>query len=93
VLGKTNTPELTLSLETDNIVYGRTVNPYDVTRSPGGSSGGAAAAIAAGMSALDVGSDTGASVRYPAHCCGIAGLKPTHGRVPRTGGDFRGAAL
>ena len=85
VLGKTNTPELTLSLETDNLVYGRTVNPYDVTRSPGGSSGGAAAAIAAGMSALDVGSDTGASVRYPAHCCGIAGLKPTHGRVPRTG--------
>jgi amidase len=85
VLGKTNTPELTLSLETDNLVYGRTVNPYDLTRSPGGSSGGAAAAIAAGMSALDVGSDTGASVRYPAHCCGIAGLKPTHGRVPRTG--------
>jgi amidase len=85
VLGKTNTPELTFSLETDNLVYGRTVNPYDVKRSPGGSSGGAAAAIAAGMSALDVGSDTGASVRYPAHCCGIAGLKPTHGRVPRTG--------
>mgnify|MGYP001826140016 CR=1 FL=1 len=85
VLGKTNTPELTFSLETDNLVYGRTVNPYDVTRSPGGSSGGAAAAIASGMSALDVGSDTGASVRYPAHCCGIAGLKPTHGRVPRTG--------
>ncbi len=85
VLGKTNTPELTLSLETDNLVYGRTVNPYDFARSPGGSSGGAAAAIAAGMSALDVGSDTGASVRYPAHCCGIAGLKPTHGRVPRTG--------
>ena len=85
VLGKTNTPEVTFSLETDNLVYGRTVNPYDVTRSPGGSSGGASAAIAAGMSALDVGSDTGASVRYPAHCCGIAGLKPTHGRVPRTG--------
>ena len=56
VLGKTNTPELTFSLETDNLVYGRTVNPYDVTRSPGGSSGGAAAAIASGMSALDVGS-------------------------------------
>ncbi len=85
VLGKTNTPELTLSLETDNVVYGRTVNPYDMARSPGGSSGGAAAAVAAGMSVLDIGSDTGASVRYPAHCCGIAGLKPTHGRVPRTG--------
>ena len=85
VLGKTNTPELTLSLETDNVVYGRTVNPYDLARSPGGSSGGAAAAIAAGLSVLDVGSDTGASVRYPAHCCGITGLKPTHGRVPRTG--------
>lgn len=85
VLGKTNTPELTLSLETDNLVYGRTANPYNLKHSPGGSSGGAAAAVAAGMSALDVGSDTGASVRYPAHCCGIAGLKPTHGRVPRTG--------
>lgn len=85
VLGKTNTPELTLSYETDNLVYGRTNNPYDVSRTPGGSSGGAAAAIAAGLSALDLSSDTGGSIRVPSHFCGIAGLKPTSGRIPRTG--------
>jgi amidase len=85
VLGKTNTPELTLSGETDNLVYGRTNNPYDVSRTPGGSSGGAGAIIAAGGSALDIGSDTGGSIRLPAHFCGIAGIKPTSGRVPRTG--------
>ena len=85
LLGKTNTPELTFSYETTNLVYGQTSNPYDVSRSPGGSSGGAAAIIAAGGSPLDIGSDTGGSIRYPAHCCGIAGIKPTSGRVPRTG--------
>lgn len=85
VLGKTNTPELTLFIETDNLVYGRTNNPYNLARTPGGSSGGAAAIIAAGGSPLDVGSDTGGSIRQPAHFCGIAGLKPTAGRVPRTG--------
>jgi amidase len=85
LLGKTNTPELTLSGETDNLVYGRTNNPYDVSRTPGGSSGGAGAIIAAGGSALDIGSDTGGSIRLPAHFCGIAGIKPTSGRVPRTG--------
>lgn len=85
VLGKTNTPELTLSFETDNLVYGRTNNPYDLSRTPGGSSGGAAAIIAAGGSSLDLGTDTGGSVRVPAAFCGIAGLKPTAGRVPRTG--------
>jgi amidase len=85
VLGKTNTPELTLSIETDNLIYGRTNNPYDVSRTPGGSSGGAAAIIAAGGSPLDLGSDTGGSIRQPAHYCGVAGLKPTSGRVPRTG--------
>ena len=85
VLGKTNTPELTLSGETDNLVYGRTNNPYDLTRTPGGSSGGAGAILAAGGSALDIGSDTGGSIRLPAHFCGIAGIKPTSGRVPRTG--------
>jgi amidase len=85
VLGKTNTPELTLSIETDNLIYGRTNNPYDVSRTPGGSSGGAAAIIAAGGAPLDLGSDTGGSIRQPAHFCGVAGIKPTSGRVPRTG--------
>ena len=85
VLGKTNTPELTLSFETDNLVYGRTNNPYDVSRTPGGSSGGAGAVIAAGGSPLDLGTDTGGSIRVPSAFCGIAGLKPTSGRVPRTG--------
>jgi amidase len=85
LLGKTNTPELTLTGETDNEVYGRTNNPYDVSLSPGGSSGGAAAIVSAGGSPLDVGTDTGGSIRMPAHFCGIAGIKPTSGRVPRTG--------
>jgi amidase len=85
LLGKTNTPELTLSVETDNLIYGRTNNPYDLSRTPGGSSGGAAAIVAAGGSPLDFGSDTGGSIRQPAHFCGIAGIKPTSGRVPRTG--------
>ena len=85
LLGKTNTPEFTWSNETDNDVYGRTSNPYDTTRTPGGSSGGAAAIVAAGGSPFDIGSDTGDSIRQPAHVCGIAGIKPTSGRVPRTG--------
>lgn len=85
LLGKTNTPEFTLSFETDNPVYGRTANPYDLGRTPGGSSGGAAATLAAGGSPLDLGSDTGGSIRLPAHFCGIAGIRPTSGRVPRTG--------
>ena len=85
VLGKTNTPELTLSFETNNLVYGQTNNPYDVGRTPGGSSGGAGAIIAAGGSAMDLGTDTGGSIRVPSAFCGLAGLKPTSGRVPRTG--------
>ena len=85
LLGKTNTPEFTWSDETDNLVFGRTSNPYDVSRTPGGSSGGAGAIVAAGGSPFDIGSDTGDSIRQPAHVCGIAGLKPTSGRVPRTG--------
>ena len=85
LLGKTNTPEFTWSDETDNDVYGRTSNPYDLSRTPGGSSGGPAAIVAAGGSPFDIGSDTGDSIRQPAHVCGIAGLKPTSGRVPRTG--------
>jgi amidase len=85
LLGKTNTPEFTWSDETDNDVFGRASNPYDLDRTPGGSSGGAAAIVAAGGSPFDIGSDTGDSIRQPAHVCGIAGLKPTSGRVPRTG--------
>ena len=85
LLGKTNTPELTFSGETCNPIYGRTRNPYDVERSPGGSSGGSAAIVACGGSALDLGSDTGGSIREPAHLCGIAGIKPTSGRTPRSG--------
>lgn len=85
LIGKTNTPEFTWSDETDNDVFGRTANPYDLTRTPGGSSGGAAAIVAAGGAPFDIGSDTGNSIRQPAHVCGVAGLKPTSGRVPRTG--------
>ncbi len=85
MLGKTNVPELGLAPETDNLVYGRTNNPYDFSRTPGGSSGGEGAIIAAGGSPLGLGSDAGGSIRIPAHCCGIAGIKPTSGRVPRTG--------
>jgi amidase len=85
LLGKTNTPEFTWSDETDNLVYGRTNNPYDTDRTPGGSSGGPAAIVASGGSPFDIGSDTGDSIRQPSHVCGIAGIKPTSGRVPRTG--------
>lgn len=85
VLGKTNTPEFTWSDETDNDVFGRTSNPYDLERTPGGSSGGAGAIVAAGGAPFDIGSDTGDSIRQPAHVNGIAGIKPTQGRVPRTG--------
>src|SRR6202142_2560376 len=85
ILGNTNTPELLMAWETDNLLYGRTNNPWDLSRTPGGSSGGEAAAIAAGCSAGGVGSDGGGSVRIPAHFSGICGLKPTPGRVPATG--------
>jgi amidase len=85
VLGVTNSPELLMAWETDNLIYGRTNNPWDLARTSGGSSGGEAAAIAAGMSAGGVGSDGGGSIRVPAHFSGICGLKPTPGRVPATG--------
>ena len=85
VLGVTNTPELLMAWETDNLLYGRTNSPWDLERTPGGSSGGEAAAIAAGMSAGGVGSDGGGSIRVPAHFSGICGLKPTPGRIPSTG--------
>jgi Asp-tRNA(Asn)/Glu-tRNA(Gln) amidotransferase A subunit family amidase len=85
VLGVTNTPELLMAWETDNLLYGRTNSPWDLARTPGGSSGGEAAAIASGCSAGGVGSDGGGSIRVPAHFSGICGLKPTPGRIPATG--------
>jgi amidase len=85
VLGKTNVPELSLTNETDNLVYGRTNNPYDLSRTPGGSGGGQAAIIGAGGSPLDIGCDAGGSIRLPSHFCGIAGIKSTTGLVPMTG--------
>lgn len=85
LLGNTNTPEFLMAYETDNIVTGRTNSPWDLARTPGGSSGGEAAAIAARCSAGGVGSDGGGSIRVPAHFSGICGLKPTPGRIPATG--------
>ena len=91
ILGNTNVPEFLMAYETDNLLYGRTNNPWDPSRTPGGSSGGEAAAIAAGCSAGGVGSDGGGSIRIPAHYTGICGLKPTPGRIPSTG-HFPGSA-
>src|SRR5712664_335116 len=85
LLGNTNTPEFLMAYETNNLLKGRTSNPWNVAYSAGGSSGGEAAAIASGCSAGGVGSDGGGSIRVPAHFCGICGLKPTPGRVPATG--------
>lgn len=85
LLGKTNTPEFALWWESGNRVFGTTSNPWDLSRTSGGSSGGEAAAIAAGLSPLGLGSDLGGSIRLPAAHCGCVGFKPTHGRVPLTG--------
>jgi Asp-tRNA(Asn)/Glu-tRNA(Gln) amidotransferase A subunit family amidase len=85
LLGNTNTPEYLMAYETDNSLNGKTSNPWNLARSSGGSSGGEAAAIAAGCSVGGVGSDGGGSIRVPAHFCGICGLKPTPGRIPATG--------
>ncbi|MGC2398781.1 MAG: amidase [Acidobacteriaceae bacterium] len=85
VLGTTNCPEFLMAYETDNRLYGRTSNPWDLERSAGGSSGGESAAIAAGLSAAGLGSDSGGSVREPAHFTGICALKPTPGRIPGRG--------
>jgi len=85
ILGKTNTPEMAIPYETDNPVFGRSNNPHNPLMTPGGSSGGEAAAIAACLSPSGVGSDLSGSIRVPAHFCGIVGLKPTAGRVPMDG--------
>lgn len=85
IIGNTSTPEALVSYHTENLLQGRTNNPYDLSRSAGGSSGGEAAAIACGLSAGGIGSDGGGSIRVPASFCGICGLKPTAGRIPATG--------
>lgn len=85
LLGKTNVSSMLMDIQADNAVFGRTSNPYNLERTSGGSSGGAAAALAARMTPLDVGSDFAGSIRIPAHFCGVFGLKPTEGRVPLTG--------
>jgi Asp-tRNA(Asn)/Glu-tRNA(Gln) amidotransferase A subunit family amidase len=85
ILGTTNCPEGLMAYETDNLLYGRTCNPWDLDRTPGGSSGGESAAIAAGLSAAGLGSDSGGSVRVPAHFTGICSFKPSPGRFPGRG--------
>ena len=85
IVGTTNTPEFLMAYETDNRLTGRTSNTWNLDYSSGGSSGGEAAAIAAGLSFGGIGSDGGGSIRVPAHFCGICGLKPTPGRIPSTG--------
>ena len=85
VIGKTNTPELGWKGDTDNVLFGATNNPWNLGHSPGGSSGGSAAALASGMVPLATGSDGGGSIRIPASCCGLSGIKPSLGRVPSGG--------
>jgi len=90
IFGKTNVPVAMADWQTFNPVYGTTNNPWDTTRTPGGSSGGSAAALAAGLTALELGSDIGASIRNPAHYCGVWGHKPTWGVVPQQGQQLPG---
>ena len=82
ILGRTNTPEMSLRWCTSNPHHGTTLNPWDAGITPGGSSGGASASLASGVGVLAHGNDLGGSVRYPAYCCGLAGLKPSRGRIP-----------
>src|SRR6202140_5108035 len=91
LVGNTNVPEFLMAYETDNALSGKTSNPWKLSQSAGGSSGGEAAAIASGCSMGGVGSDGGGSIRVPAHFCEISGLKPTPGRIPSTGHFPRGA--
>src|SRR5438876_771093 len=89
LFGKTNVPLYLADWQSYNAIYGTTNNPWDVSRAPGGSSGGSATALAAGLTALEAGSDIGSSIRNPAHFCGVYGHKPTWGIVPRTGQALR----
>ena len=85
LVGKTNVPVLLSDYQTDNPIFGRTNNPWDIARTPGGSSGGAAAGVASGMTPFEIGTDLSCSIRIPSHFCGIVGLKPTEHRVPADG--------
>jgi amidase len=91
VFGKSNVPTLLADWETDNPIYGKTVNPWDSTRTPGGSSGGAAVALAAGLTGLEAGSDIGGSIRNPANYCGVYGHKPTWGICSMAGHALPGS--
>lgn len=85
ILGRTNMPVLAMDMQTNNPIFGRTNNPWDINRTTGGSTGGGAAAVAAGMSPLEIGSDIGGSIRIPSHFCGVFGIKPTENAVSAYG--------
>src|SRR6266540_79829 len=85
VFGKTNVPRWSGDLQTYNEIFGTTNNPWDTSRGPGGSSGGAATAVACGFTGFELGTDIGGSIRIPSHCCGVFGLKPSFGVIPQRG--------